>query len=143
MGTEDTHNLEWLEEYSIGYERFDSEHREILKFANRVVVAIHGKQSQDIVARAFLDLQDQLEQHFLSEEARLAEAGYGYFIEHRAAHKAELEKLRTFIADSKNKSLEAAQVSAILKDLLLKHIQHDDSRYVSTLKARSGTLTDN
>jgi len=135
-------HLDWKPNYCIGYERFDAEHEELFMFANRVIEAIHENQAQGLVEGEIINLQNHIEAHFLNEEITMAEAGYGWFTEHRAAHKAELDRLRTYIADFISKPLEAAQVHGFLERFLLGHIQRDDSRYVSTLTARGGMLTE-
>lgn len=74
-------NMAWKDEYSVGDETLDSQHRALFDLANRL--------DSDAPATEILDeLIQYADQHFAAEEAMLEAVGYPDLARHRTQHKA-------------------------------------------------------
>jgi hemerythrin len=85
--------LHWLEDYACGDPTIDAEHRELFDLGNALIDAVREQYSEPGLWRAALDsLLAHLARHFQSEEALMAQHGYGRLAVHRRAHAGLLRR---------------------------------------------------
>ncbi len=91
--------LEWKDEYAIGIASVDFEHRELIKFINR----IHDHLAEgdgDYATIDFLgELYAMISAHFALEEQTMRNHGYDGYAEHKEDHERLLDDIRDIMDD--------------------------------------------
>ncbi|MGR9046465.1 MAG: bacteriohemerythrin [Gammaproteobacteria bacterium] len=83
-------NLQWLDEYNIGNEIIDKQHRYLFDLANQMLDPYNDYQSTH---HKFLVLDHFLKEHFDEEEKLMAEYNFSEINQHKKAHKLLLAEL--------------------------------------------------
>lgn len=127
----------WKDEYSVGVEKLDQEHRKLLGFLNELYSAMEAGKGRETLGKVLSQLVDYTRTHFASEESLMKLYGYeGY-----ASHKAKHDKMAGHVA-SLVKQFESGEISSpiqitnFLKDWLARHIMETDKAYGPHLKAK-------
>ncbi len=126
----------WKQEFSVGIERLDSQHREIFETINRLYWAIQDKQQAQIVGSILSEMTRYVYTHFRDEESLMQERHYPDFQAHQASHKAFTQKTnelimrhqRTFVGDI------SSDVFQFLKTWWINHIIGIDQKYIPYMK---------
>ncbi len=95
----------WREEFSVGNEHLNSDHKTILILLQDFKDAVRRKSDDDYIKTVFNNLMEYTERHFAEEEAYMAEISYSGLEEHRSRHlgmKAELKSLRIDYEDQRD-----------------------------------------
>ena len=129
--------LVWKDEYSVGIEEMDNDHKRLLNLINQLQTAVHyytGKESEE---KAMQELIDYTKTHFTKEEKLLEDNNYADIVAHKELHKQFINKVNELLEQYKNNS-EATLVDALsfLKDWLIRHINGTDKEYGKILNAK-------
>lgn len=129
-----TDPIHWKDEYSVGVDVLDRQHKGLIKLINRLT-----SEDADIgmMAWVFDELEAYTKDHFSEEERLMAEAGYPDLATHRKQHhdfEQWLSAVRqTYSIGAASPSLLAETVNAFLADWLVNHILSSDMAYRSAL----------
>lgn len=121
--------FEWKEEYSVGVEMIDEQHKVFIGIINELYTAIMEKKEKIILDDVFKQLVAYTQFHFQTEERYFDEFQYEGSEEHKAAHKklcdqiAELETKREGIMEN------PFELMDFLEDWLVDHIMGMDKKY--------------
>jgi hemerythrin len=128
--------LEWNNAlYSVSFERFDRDHKKILRFINELHEAMLKGQGKETLSQILKELLHYTQYHFAAEERVMANNGYPELEEHRQSHQNLIEQLEELIKDFKLGKMEVSiETSRFLKEWLFNHIQVADRKYVPWLK---------
>lgn len=128
--------LEWNNAlYSVSFERFDRDHKKILRFINELHEAMLKGQGKETLSQILKELLHYTQYHFAAEERVMANNGYPELEEHRQSHQNLIEQLEELIKDFKLGKMEVSiETSTFLKEWLFNHIQVADRKYVPWLK---------
>ncbi len=85
--------LHWKEEYSVGIEAVDHEHRELIDLVNRLHDALDGPAAKFTVPAFFGDLLKGISAHFALEEKIMRDQAYDQLGPHKADHERLLDDL--------------------------------------------------
>ncbi|TNE58486.1 MAG: hemerythrin-like metal-binding protein [Alphaproteobacteria bacterium] len=89
--------LEWKDEYRIGIEAIDHEHRELIDLINRALTAMAtdapSPQREEAVREHLGEIHAQTSAHFALEEQEMVQSNYPGFADHKADHEALLDTL--------------------------------------------------
>jgi hemerythrin len=86
--------LDWKDEYSIGIEAVDHEHKELIALINRLYTELESADARRTVPAFFGDLLKAIGAHFALEERFMRERNYDRFDRHKADHERLLDELR-------------------------------------------------
>ncbi len=90
--------LEWKDQYSLGNEALDHEHKELIRLINAVhekVERAGEEDNQAMILDGLAEIQNAVSAHFALEEKEMQALAYQNF----PAHKADHEKLLDEICD--------------------------------------------
>lgn len=123
----------WTQEYEIGIDVIDQQHRRIVDYINKLF-SLESEPSKEEVNHIMLELVDYTCSHFAFEEELLEESNYDATDIHKETHKAftdEIHRLKQRLKDGEDIVQETAD---LLKSWLLQHIMHDDQSYSRHVK---------
>ena len=123
--------INWSEEYRIGIESIDKQHKQLFEIANRIYDLLKNR----LITDKYDDIIDIIEElknytlyHFKTEENYMQNIKYKKFLSQKAAHKDFLEKMENIdvkkIDNSQNEYL--IGVLDFVCDWLIHHIIQED-----------------
>jgi hemerythrin-like metal-binding protein len=129
--------ITWKDEYSLGIDIIDNQHREFVRILGDLNTAMHKPGNTAIALEAALsDLENYLAYHAKTEEGFFDKFNYEKAVEHKAEHTRLAEyvgKIREELLV--NKHMETAmQLVDFLEDWLIEHEQGIDREYVECFK---------
>lgn len=112
----------WSDEYSVGNEVLDNQHKYLLELGNKIQTADVGQ------ARAFvMELYKYIRVHFTREEAHMKAIGFPGLDEHKEQHEHLITDLNALSQDFVPEKLDA--LIAFLHTWLVNHVLHEDKAY--------------
>jgi hemerythrin len=134
--------LTWSDEYSVGVEEIDDQHKMLFELLNRLVQAAVKREDQQLTVEVLATLVDYTKTHFGLEERLLEASGYPGLPGHREDHLSFIDKVNSiaqkFHVENRSVSLELIN---FLKHWLQNHIRQSDMEYAAHL-ARTGFSAD-
>ena len=122
--------LEWIQDYSVGVETFDSQHKRLFELINELVVQESGEDGHERLCRTLDTLSDYMDQHFKDEEEMMAKHSYPNFEEHREEHTKFVRKnLRFYTKLKEDSEALTDEVTQFLGDWWIHHIMNSDRQY--------------
>jgi len=119
--------LQWKEEYSVGIEAIDHEHRELIDLINRLYDEVAAAASASAVEAFFGDLFTGISAHFALEEHLMREGGYDQLSQHKADHERLLDEIRD-IMDGFAEQEGIDELSMRLDAWFSRHFESHDAR---------------
>ncbi len=133
--------ITWKEEYSVGYEKFDEQHKKLINILNEIEPLLRNEDLSDEelyveISDILTELLDYTDYHFESEEKLFEEYNYMYQKEHKELHHRFFMKITELVAnlvlDDDLRGI-VSKTDAYLKEWLLNHIQGADQEYINQL----------
>jgi hemerythrin len=128
----------WSNEYSVGVEEIDNQHKMLFELLNRLFLAAVKREDQQLTIEVLQALVDYTKTHFGLEERLLEESGFAGVPGHREDHLRFIAKvndmMRKFQVEDRSVTFELIN---FLKTWLRNHILHSDMEYAAHL-ARIG-----
>ena len=122
--------LQWIEEYGIGNEFLDDQHRLIFKTIGDLEEQLNAEAHSEVCSEIISTMVEYSARHFKSEEAYMAQIGYPELEQHRQKHrdfiKKTMEFCRAAIHDTGDFS---GQILVYLKEWWVHHILEEDMKY--------------
>ncbi len=119
--------IPWRDEYRVGVEAYDEQHRALFSLANGLVNAIVNGRPTDEILPLLRSLQEGSTRHFSDEEGYLRSRKSSYIERHMKEHAFLLQKLESHIeAFERGKTPTYTVVSFICTDLIVRHILGED-----------------
>lgn len=88
--------INWSEEFELGVEEIDEQHRTMVALVNKLYRAIALESSRNQVHGLLCDLIEATQEHFAAEERIMLEAGFPDYGQHKAQHDRLLAELTAF-----------------------------------------------
>jgi len=132
---------EWSDEYLIGIDEIDAQHKRFFDAAHRLYDDILNCEGDKSVDEAVEFLRKYAREHFQSEEAFMRKHHFPRFAEHQQLHVQFFETLEELVEDLKvfgpsqhlaDRALEIAQ------DWLIDHIADEDQLYATHVGRQTG-----
>ena len=122
--------VEWKQEYSVGIDSIDQQHRKLLNLINQLQTAITHSTGEEFEREALDELVDYTKTHFSYEEGLMEENDYPDFKPHKEQHKKMVEEVERVLAQYQLDQ-ETAMQNAVdfLKGWLINHINGTDKQY--------------
>ncbi len=121
--------LEWRDEFSVGDEAVDHEHRELIDQVNLTAGAIETGGTEAEIDKAFGDLLRGISAHFAHEERQMRAARYDQTEAHKDDHERLIDALRDIMDDDRGAPDAAAEALVeVLGDWFTGHFATHDAR---------------
>lgn len=126
--------LEWKDEYSVGIDSIDQQHRKLVNLINQLQTAVNYSTGEEFEREALDELVNYTKTHFTFEEGLMEQNDYPDFESHRAQHKYMIQKVEAVLAEYE-KDRDTAMNNALnyLSEWLINHINGTDKEYSSYL----------
>ena len=126
--------FEWSDEYSVGVDELDRQHREIIALINRLIEMQDVAVNSEVISETLDSMMRYTREHLAYEERLLEEADYPKFDEHRQLHIDFLKRTTEFcIATMAHKQSVPNEVLRYLKAWWREHILDEDRQYTPHL----------
>ncbi|MEA1889724.1 MAG: bacteriohemerythrin, partial [Pseudomonadota bacterium] len=124
----------WKEEYSVGIDSIDQQHKKLLSLINQLQTAVDYSTGKEFEREALDELVTYTKDHFSYEEGLMEKNAYPDFVAHKAQHVKMIRKVEDVLAEY-DRDPETAMSNALnfLKDWLINHINGTDKEYSSFL----------
>jgi hemerythrin len=124
----------WKEEYSVGIESLDQDHKKLISLLNQFITAYDYAMSENYEREALDDLIAYTKYHFAREEELMVENEYPDVVAHKEQHKKMFEQVESFVELYNEKGHDALdEISTFLSDWLINHINGTDKEYTKHL----------
>lgn len=130
--------IEWKDEYAIGIEMIDEQHKQLFEIASRIYDLIQNNlltDKYDAIIEIINELKDYTIYHFEAEEEYMKNAGYKKLLSQKVAHNDFLQKMEEIDLDK----IDNGQNSYLMETLdfvvewLGEHILKEDKLIVANL----------
>ena len=126
--------VEWKDDYSVGIDSIDQQHKKLLNLINQLQTAVDYSTGEQFEREALDELVDYTKTHFTYEEGLMRDNDYPDFEPHKAQHEKMFEKVREVLAEyEQDQDTAMANAAEYLKDWLINHINGTDKEYSSYL----------
>jgi hemerythrin-like metal-binding protein len=130
--------LHWKNEYSVGIEAVDYEHRELIDLINRLYEELSAKGAASSAVSFFGDLFKGISAHFALEERFMREHGYDQLAQHKADHERLLDEIRDMMDEVADGEI-ANNLSERLDAWFSRHFETHDARLHKALGSHPPT----
>lgn len=132
--------LVWTEQFSVGVEEIDNQHKILIDLIDRLYQAAVKRQDKELTAEVLATLIDYTKTHFALEEDLLKLSGYPAFAVHQQEHVRFVQKIADlsskFQVENRSVTLELIK---FLNNWLSGHILNTDKAYAPHLAKSSAT----
>lgn len=126
--------VEWKDDYSVGIDSIDQQHKKLLNLINQLQTAVDYSTGEQFEREALDELVDYTKTHFTYEEGLMRDNDYPDFEPHKLQHEKMFEKVREVLAEyEQDQDTAMANAADYLKDWLINHINGTDKEYSSYL----------
>jgi len=133
--------LEWNDEYLVGNEVIDAQHKEIFARFNNFNAACNQLKGREELCSLYGFLKNYIDEHFEAEEALQVNEGYPKNESHKQQHelfKKEFAKLSDSLEHIGPSAILVVKTNMALTKWLIRHIQVLDADFVQFVKGNNG-----
>ena len=128
------HYVEWKQEYSVGIDSIDEQHKRLLNLINQLQTAVDYSTGDQFEREALDELVDYTKTHFKYEEGLMRDNDYPDFEPHKAQHEKMFKKVEEVLAEyEQDHDTAMSNAAEYLKSWLINHINGTDKEYSSYL----------
>ncbi len=129
--------ITWKNEYSVGIEAMDNDHKKLLSLINQLQTAVHYYTGKEFEQKALDELIDYTKTHFAREEQLMADNDFPDLEIHKLQHQQFIDKVNHLLKEYQKDS-DVTMVDALnfLKNWLVKHINGTDKEYGKMLNKK-------
>lgn len=126
--------LQWKDDYSVGIEAVDYEHKELIALINRLYAELDSAEARATVPAFFGDLLKAIGSHFALEEKFMRDHSYGQLDRHKADHERLLDELRDIMeAFDHSAEIDCVELADRLGVWFSRHFRTHDAELHQTL----------
>ncbi len=126
--------VEWKDEYSVGIESIDRQHKKLLNLINQLQTAVDYSTGEEFEREALDELVDYTKTHFTYEEGLMKENDYPDFEPHKAQHEEMVAHVKETLSEyEKDHDTAMNNAAKFLRKWLINHINGTDKQYSSFL----------
>jgi hemerythrin len=136
--------MEWTEKLATGISAIDSQHKELFKRINSLVIAIKQHRCKDEIEGTIKFLDDYARIHFFEEERHMRDSKYAGLEEQHEDHKkylamlAELKEQASLMRVQGGSYYLSASTNQVVVDWIVDHIMKLDMKYGEFLRSAKG-----
>ncbi|MDY6970664.1 MAG: bacteriohemerythrin [Spirochaetota bacterium] len=122
--------ITWEDEFSVGVEAFDNDHRELIKYINNLHAGIISGRPSGAMKSTLKDLENYIAKHFKREQDLMEKHSYPDSAKHNIAHSSFTEKVNEFTQRLESGEIFfSLEMMSFLKNWLINHILKIDMAY--------------
>ena len=130
--------MEWYENYNIGVEEIDRQHRQLVAMVDRVQKSLQDQTTNQELGKALRFLVDYTREHFRSEEELMRRVGYPEYEAHKKIHAKLIQEVTDVLLGLKRgKQLNPLELIDFLVDWVIHHVVHDDKKIGNFIARRT------
>jgi hemerythrin len=130
-------NICWKDEYSVGVEKFDQQHRHLFEITNKLIEHFGTSENPGLVSETLTEMINYAREHFTDEEVLMKEYGYPEIESQKRQHDYFIDttaELAVSFMDNRNTT--AGEIAEFLILWLTTHILKVDMKYKEFFKAK-------
>jgi len=128
------HFVKWKDEYSVGIDSIDQQHKKLLALINQLQTAVDYSTGEEFQREALDELVDYTKTHFTYEEGLMEQNDYPDFEPHKAQHEKMIKKVEEVLSEyEQDQDTAMSNAVVYLKGWLINHINGTDKEYSSFL----------
>jgi len=133
----DRRRVDWKDEYSVGIESIDQQHKNLINLINMLQTTVDYSTGEAFERECLAAVVDYTKTHFVYEEGLMSKYGYPDFEAHKAQHQKMIDKINDLLA-AYEEHPESAMKNALdfLKQWLIRHINGTDKLYSEFLLSK-------
>ena len=137
--------MEWTEKLSVGIATIDSQHKELFRRINKLVLAIKEQRCKEEIDGTIKFLDDYARVHFSEEEKHMRTSGYPGLDEQREDHKKYLAALARLKEQASLPRVQgstydlSATTNQVVVDWIVDHIMKLDMKFGNFLRSKGHT----
>ena len=128
-----TIHFKWKENFSVGDEVIDAQHKKLLAQINKILDAVvFGVEANDVQAKMIPFLDQYIKEHFSYEEEYMKKIGYPHLDEHVKMHGDFIQmyyKFKSEFNDGTNKDKLISDIESYVGEWWINHIGKEDKKY--------------
>ncbi len=126
--------FKWKDEYSVGIETIDNQHKHLFEIGLRIVDLANANDKYDHydeIMQVIQELKDYTVYHFGFEEELMEKFEYGDYEKHKFHHFFAVKKIQKFGKEDfdENQKETIMKLVAFISDWISNHILHEDQKY--------------
>lgn len=122
--------LEWKDEYSVGINSIDQQHKKLINLINQLQTAVNYSTGEEFEREALDELVNYTKTHFSYEEDVMEQNGYPDFDAHKSQHVRMIKKVEEVLAEyEKDRDTAMENALSFLREWLINHINGTDKEY--------------
>jgi hemerythrin len=135
--------LKWKDEYSVGIEKIDRQHRHLFEIINKLIDRSAVSSDSKLVAETLTEMLNYAKEHFTTEEELMQEYGYPEIEPHKEQHIYFFKTTAELSINALNKqSMVSSEIVEFLKLWLTVHILKMDMKYKPFFKAKMSPVAE-
>ena len=128
------HFITWRDEYSVGIDSIDQQHKKLINLINQLTTAVDYSTGEEFEREALAEVVEYTKAHFTYEEGLLEENTYPDFEAHKAEHRAMIKEVELVLSEyEEDHDMAVRHACDYLKGWLINHINGTDKQYSSFL----------
>lgn len=121
--------IEWKDEYSVGVDSVDAEHRELIELINTMYENVQSREHGPEVMEDLGEIYARIAAHFALEELLMRQHEYDEYRDHKRDHERLLEDIRKIMDEYEaGKLLDADELGSRLDAWFSEHFRTKDAR---------------
>ena len=136
--SENNYGLAWSEEFELGYEKVDDQHRRMFELVRNLVKACTEGYDKKVLSETLDFLLLYTIQHFKDEEELMLLHDYPEYEQHKQMHEdfqnVVYDKVREYVKNGSTEEL-STRVNRIVVRWLINHIQREDRKIADYLRS--------
>ena len=122
--------VEWKDEYSVGIDSIDRQHKKLLNLINQLQTAVDYSTGEEFEREALDELVDYTKTHFTYEEGLMKDNDYPDFEPHKAQHEEMVAHVKETLSEyEKDQDTAMNNAAKFLRKWLINHINGTDKQY--------------
>jgi len=127
--------IKWSEEYNIGIDYIDEDHKKLLHLLNQFSIAYDYAQCEEFEREALTELVSYTKYHFKREEKLMEDYNYPKLAAHKEEHQAMIDIVEDYVQIYNKEGHDSLkQVTNLLEFWLINHIKESDKEYRNYLE---------
>lgn len=126
--------FKWSDEYSLGIQSIDSDHKSLFKIINELYDAMRQGKAAGMINEVVMRLHDYTKNHFRREEFYFKTTDYPDQAKHKKEHDTFIERVNFYQNELERGGSVTLDVVGFLREWLVKHIKGSDNAYQMHLK---------
>ncbi|MEE9613617.1 MAG: bacteriohemerythrin [Thermodesulfobacteriota bacterium] len=131
--------IEWKEELSVGVEKIDSQHKELIRRVNDLFASMGSDKHADKLEGAIRYFEEYIDTHFTLEEDYMKRYDYPGSDEHKKEHeefKAAIAEFKAALAESGVNLALTTKTNTFIGSWFMNHVSKIDIKLADFLKTK-------